>query len=137
MARPLKSINWEMVKRRIEAGNNALSISRALDIQTDTFYRRFKEEFGVSFQDYRVDSENVRNDYIPFSLYMKALSGNPTMLIRLGEEFLGQGREGFEKNNFQEEAIRLRQMVMELKHDNENKKKLIEDLVDANKSEAR
>jgi hypothetical protein len=92
MARPLKEINWDVVEKKMEAGCSAKEISANL-CDLDTFYRRFKEKYGMSFADYTDDFYSVGDGLIKFTQYMKAISGNIPMLQLLGKERLGQGKD--------------------------------------------
>lgn len=91
MARPKKEINWDVVEKRMEAGCSAKEIAGAHHVDLDTFYRRFKEEFGSSFGDYSASFADGGHGNIRYTQYMKALSGNSNMLELLGIEMLGQG----------------------------------------------
>ena len=93
MVRPLKEIKWEEVERRIEIGNTARQIAKALRVNIDTFYDRFKQEFGCSFSDYSVGAIEISAANILYTQYMKALGGNTKMLELLGKEICGQGKE--------------------------------------------
>lgn len=110
MARPLKVINWDLVEKRMEAGNSAKSIAQSHHIDLDTFYRRFKREFGYSFGDYADNFQECGKANIQFTQYMKALSGNTNMLTLLGREWLGQGI-------IQEETPR-NDEIMSVRHEN-------------------
>jgi hypothetical protein len=90
MVRPKKEINWEVVEKRMEAGNSAAVICKKFNIDTDTFYRRFKEEYGCSFGDYTAIYRQCGKEDIAYTQHMKALSGNVQMLIWLGKVDLGQ-----------------------------------------------
>lgn len=90
MARPKKEINWDIVEKRMEAGNSAIVICKKFNIDTDTFYRRFKEEYGCSFGDYTAIYRQCGKEDIAYTQHMKALSGNVQMLIWLGKVDLGQ-----------------------------------------------
>ncbi len=90
MARTPKEIDWNKVKTRIEAGNSAKSIAFAHDINIDTFYDRFKKEFGCNFSDYSDPAKETARDNIEYVQYQKALSGNDRMLIWLGKIKCGQ-----------------------------------------------
>lgn len=93
MARPPKEINWEQVLLRMQARNTAAQIAQVFNIDMDTFYDRFKKEFGCGFQDYsaREKAHGVSN--IAYMQYTKALKGSEKMLTLLGKEWLGQGVE--------------------------------------------
>ena len=72
MARPLKEINWDIVEKRMEAGNNAKTICQRFNIDTDTFYRRFKEKYGCSFGDYSAHFLQCGDDDIDYdTIYQK------------------------------------------------------------------
>ncbi len=92
MARTPKDIKWKEVERRIELGQSGIQISKALWIDSDTFYKRFKEEYGCSIQDYSAKYTQVKEANILFTQYIKALNGNTKMLELLGKEWLGQGK---------------------------------------------
>jgi len=87
MARPPKEINWEKVKQKMEAGCPASEIfsSREHKMTKDTFYTRFKKEFGCSFQDYYDELSQCGKGDIRWMLHAKCLNnkapGNLTGLI--------------------------------------------------------
>lgn len=97
MARPEKFIDWDKVRLRMEAGNSAKVIAAHHNIDTDTFYKRFKQEFGCSFGDYSALFYQCGNENLLYTQYVKALSGNVQLLIHLGKVRLGQ-KEDFESN---------------------------------------
>jgi len=114
MARPKKEINWELVEKRMEAGCTAREITAAVRVDLDTFYNRFKEQFGKGFGDYSDDFYSAGDANLKFTQYMKALSGNNNMLMLLGRERLGQGKEQ-EKVSPYEDIIALRHENMMLR----------------------
>lgn len=130
MARPKKEINWEIVEKRMEAGCNGVEIAATLRIQPDTFYIRFKQKYGKSFQDYHGDFYSAGDANLKFTQYMKALAGNNNMLMLLGKERLGQGKEQEIQKSPLEDIISLRHENMMLKAEIEKKKD-----GDGNKSE--
>jgi hypothetical protein len=94
MARPLKNINWDIVIKRMQAGNTAEQIYVELELNKDTFYNRFKQEFGVGFSDYSDGkAHEAGKGNILYVQYMKALNGNTRMLELLGREWCGQAQE--------------------------------------------
>lgn len=99
MGRPKKTINWRVVKERIEAGNSANSIASAHQIDRMTFYKRFQEEFGMTFTEYSCIGKENGKANIAHTQYIKALQGNCQMLTLLGQEWLGQGRGEIEKKS--------------------------------------
>jgi hypothetical protein len=132
MARPPKPINWDIVEKRIEAGNSAATISKAFSIDVSNFYDRFKKEFGCDFASFAHKAPETRDDNIAYTQYMKALSGNVTMLIRLGSVWLGQ-REPELLSTIPplQQEIDKDHMIMMLQHE------LAELKANADKSEAR
>lgn len=93
MARPLKEINWDVVDKLIEAGCNGLQIAAKFRIDDDTFYNRFKKEYGFSFQDYSGKIQECGKADIISMLHAKAINngapGNATLLMFLARCRLG------------------------------------------------
>ena len=110
-----KEINWEFVEKRMEAGCNGIEIAACLRIDSDTFYRRFRQQYGKRFADSTADFYSAGDANIKFTQYMKALSGNNNMLMLLGKERLGQGKEEEIKKSPFEDIIELRHENMMLK----------------------
>lgn len=113
MARPQKFIDWNIVEKKIEAGCSAKEIAGSM-CDINTFYDRFKEEYGESFSDYydRLYSQGDGN--IRFIQYMKAMAGNIPMMNLLGRERLGQGKDEVKNSPF-EDIIAMRHENMMLK----------------------
>ena len=94
MARPPKEINWDIVEIYIQAGcQSGAALARKFDIQSDTFYRKFRDHYGCSFQDYRAGSNEAGDEDIRRMLHTKALNnaapGNSTLLMFLARCRLG------------------------------------------------
>lgn len=122
MARPKKEINWELVEKRMEAGCSAREIAAAVRVDLDTFYNRFKEQFGKGFGDYSDDFYSAGDANIKYTQYMKALSGNNNMLMLLGRERLGQGKEQEKVSPYEDIlALRHENMILKAQLQNNNK----------------
>ena len=93
MARPPKTIDWDLVERSMQAGCSAEEIYGDLGISINTFYYNFKEYYGCSFCEYRGKIHSIGKGNIRRTQYEKALEGNTQMLLLLGEEWLGQRKE--------------------------------------------
>ncbi len=93
MARPQKEINWDIVEKYAQAGCSGVGIAGKFNIQSDTFYRRFKEQYGFSFQDYRDDAQETGKSDLMAMLHAKALNnkapGNSHLLMFLAKTKLG------------------------------------------------
>lgn len=94
MARPLKEINWDVVEKQIEAKCTAREIAALCRIEINTFYDRFKLEYGKSFADYADDLYCGGIGYQKYITHLRALSktGSVQLLIRYNEERLGWGK---------------------------------------------
>lgn len=126
MSRPLKEINWDIVEKRMESGCSAKEIAAAHRIEINTFYDRFKRQYGRGFADYADNYVESGRGNIRFTQYMKALSGNVNLLLMLGKEWLGQGKEEVKESPFQDninishENMILRAEIANLKGNNGN-----------------
>lgn len=90
MGRPPKTIDWNIVEKKMEAGCNGIEIAGSLHISDDTFYIRFKEEYGKSFQDCSGLFHNGGKANLKFRQYAKAMEGSSQMLVWLGKQWLNQ-----------------------------------------------
>jgi len=131
MARQPKPINWAIVDKRIEAGNSAATIARAFDIDVTNFYDRFLKEYGCSFTSYAnsfpPDQRKLtRNENIEYTQYMKALSGNVTMLIRLGTVWCGQKEHTEDKESPYQDQIEKDHLIMRQQYEIDELKKQLE-----------
>jgi len=81
------------VERQMQAGCTAKEIARSISVEINTFYDRFKEEYGKGFADFADSFHSGGKGNIRLAQYMKALQGNVPMLMLLGREWIGQGRE--------------------------------------------
>lgn len=119
MARPPKDINWETVRKKMEAGCTAKEIFSSHDtrMSPDTFYSRFKEEFGCSFSDYSDESNERGIGDLKLMAHAKAMQGNITTLI-----FLLKCRAGMREpelvHNIAANQTQIDQshLIMELQH---------------------
>src|ERR1700692_4110017 len=94
--RPLKDINWEVVEKLIECDCSGPEIAGKFRIKDDTFYRRFKEEYGCDFGGYRGIARESGIADIKEMLQAKAVNnsapGNATLLM-----FLARCRVGMKE----------------------------------------
>ncbi len=99
MGRQLIEINWAQVEKMIEAQCPVSEICEILEIDESTFYKRIKSEKKTNFQNYSRKFHSTGKRNVRLIQYNKALQGNVPMLIRWGEEYLGQGRAKLEEKN--------------------------------------
>lgn len=122
MARPLKEINWDVVEKLIESGCSGVEIAGKFRIKSDTFYERFKREYEVSFQDYRVESQEAGAADLKAMLHAKALNnnapGNSNLLIFLARTRLGMKEpEVVQTLAVNQNQIDQSHLIMQLKHE--------------------
>lgn len=121
MARPLKEINWEVVERLIESGCKAIEIAGKFRIKHQTFYERFKKEYGVGFQDYRTEVAEAGAAEIRAMIHAKALNnkapGNSNLLIFLARCRLGMREpEALRDEAINQTHIDQSHIIMQLEH---------------------
>lgn len=87
---PLKPIDWNIVEAKVIGGSNGVQIAGAIGIHPDTLYQRCELKFGMNWSAYFMQKRAKGEDALHQSQFKKALNGNPTMLIWLGKQRLGQ-----------------------------------------------
>lgn len=131
MARPQREINWDVVRKYMECGCSGMQIAAKLRLAKDTFYNRFKKEFGKCFQDYYEEGEGVGKLDIRVMLYAKALNskapGNADLLKFLARCELGMREpEMTQSLATNQQQIDQSHLIMQLQYE-------IEQLKNANK----
>ncbi len=82
MARPRKEVDAEMLYRLASVGLTTAEIAAVLEVSPDTLERRYAEDMAEGKEKCRASLRRKQ-----FEL---AMSGNPTMLVWLGKNMLGQ-----------------------------------------------
>ena len=118
MARPFKEINWDLVEKMIEAGSPAKEIWPHFGLCADTFYDRFKIEYGCNYADYSAKVSCRGEGNLRLMLHSKAMQGNLSALTLFGKTRLGLR----EPDNIQlvaatQPQIDQSQRIMELEHE--------------------
>jgi len=93
MARKPKEISWEEVEYRMQAGNSGLQIAASMHMDENTFYNRFEDHYGYTYRNYSGIGYSVGNANLQLTQFHKALKGDTKLLIMLGIERLGQGKD--------------------------------------------
>ena len=90
MARPLKDIDWTTVEKLCGIQCTGEEIASIIEVDYDTLQRAIKREFNLSFADYFKKHSAKGKMSLRRKQYEVASSGNTTMLIWLGKQYLGQ-----------------------------------------------
>lgn len=89
--RPKKEIDFDMVDNLLGIMCTGEEVADILGVDYDTLNARIKEQFKVSFSDYIREKQSKGKASLRRRQYLTAVEeGNPTMLIWLGKQYLGQ-----------------------------------------------
>ena len=88
--RPLIHIDWKQVDSMCAIQCTGEEIAGVLDIDYDTLASACKREKSCSFSDYIQQKKSGGRMSLRRKQYSTAMSGNPTMLVWLGKNWLGQ-----------------------------------------------
>lgn len=88
-----KPFNWERIEERMSAGCTATEIAGIEGVCLHTFLARFQKVKGVHFSQAIKEKIEGRNGSLRWKQFQKAMQGNVQLLIKLGEVYLGQGKE--------------------------------------------
>jgi hypothetical protein len=96
--RPYKPIDWKLVDKYLKAGCNGIQIAAKFNMHCDTFYQRVEIEKKVGFTEYSSSKKSDGEADLLLQQFEDALGiaenkGNTQLLLRLGEERLGQGKK--------------------------------------------
>lgn len=90
MGRPQIPINWEELDKLCNIQCTALEICAWFSISLDALERRIKKEKGMTFADYYASKKGVGKISLRRFQWQAAQNLNPTALIWLGKQYLGQ-----------------------------------------------
>ena len=90
MSRPKKMVDWEQFDKLCSMQCPIREIASWFDMTTDTLEARIREEHNCSFSDIFEQKRGKGKISIRRKQYDVAMSGNVTMLIWLGKQYLGQ-----------------------------------------------
>ncbi len=90
MSRPEKKIDWKRVDELLMAGCMGTEIAAHFDMHPNTFYNHVSEKFKISFSEYSAQKRQCGDICLREAQYLKALSGDNTMLVWLGKNRLKQ-----------------------------------------------
>jgi hypothetical protein len=90
LGRPRKEIDWEQFDKLCSLQCTLVEIAGWFDCSEDTIERRVEEEYRVTFAEHYKKRSAKGKMSIRRKQFDVAMSGNVTMLIWLGKQFLGQ-----------------------------------------------
>lgn len=88
--RPEKPLNWVKLDSLIAMQCRLEEIATAMDISVNQLEERVQKKFGIKFLEYFNIKRQNGFTSLRTRQYQLAMSGNPTMLIWLGKNWLGQ-----------------------------------------------
>lgn len=95
MARPIKKLNQDEMEKLCQIQCTQLEIADWFGVSIDTVTARCKDWGYKSFPDFYKRNSADGKVSIRRGQFKAALKGNPTMLIWLGKQYLGQ-KDGFD-----------------------------------------
>jgi hypothetical protein len=90
MARPRKEIDWAAVDKLCALQATCEEIAQFIGVSSDTLDRACKREYRIGYAEYFDQKRGAGKISLRRSQWQAAQSGNPTMLIWLGKQYLGQ-----------------------------------------------
>ena len=90
MGRPKIEINWEEFDKLCALQCTLLEFAAYFNCSDDTIERRVKEKHSVTFAEYYDQKRGSGKISLRRKQFQTAMSGNPTMLVWLGKQWLGQ-----------------------------------------------
>ena len=90
MARPEKEFDWSKLDAILQYGACLSDCADIMGVSEDTVLRRIKKEFDSDFATYRIKKMSKMRIGLSRKQIEVAMSGNVTMLIWLGKQYLGQ-----------------------------------------------
>ena len=118
--RPKIEVNFAEVDKLCQIQCTGEEIASFFGISYDTLERRCKEQFKVSLAEYIKEKSAKGKSSLRRLQWKAAMSGNVTMLIWLGKQYLGQSDKTnyIDESNYNNNKEALRdKLVKELKSD--------------------
>lgn len=90
MGRPKTDIDWKFVDEHLQAQCDGVGIAGLLGIHPNTFYNAVKEKFNCDFSEYSAIKKGEGKELLRKKQMETALSGDKTLLVWLGKQYLDQ-----------------------------------------------
>lgn len=88
--KPYSKIDWDKVDNMCAIQCTGEEIAGVLDIDYDTLQRACKREKGMGFAEHFKQKSGAGKMSLRRKQYSVAMDGNPTMLVWLGKNWVGQ-----------------------------------------------
>lgn len=90
MARPRADIDWKKVDKYLQAHCDGAGIAGLLGIDPETLYRACQRDHKIGFSEYAAQKKGEGKELLKAKQFETAMSGNVSMQIWLGKQYLGQ-----------------------------------------------
>lgn len=104
MSRPKANIDWKKVDNLLKAQCDGVGIAGILGIHPNTLYLAVESEFKISFSEYSAQKKSEGKELLRAKQFESAMSGDKTMLVWLGKQYLEQRDKSDNNNNNTETA---------------------------------
>ena len=98
MPRPKANIDWHKVDNLLKAQCDGVGIAGILGIHPNTLYLAVEEEFKISFSEYSAQKRSEGKELLRAKQFDAAMSGDKTMLVWLGKQYLGKKEKSENEN---------------------------------------
>ena len=109
-------IDWQMVGEYLNAQCSGVEIAEMIGIHENTLYNRCKDDLGLEFVAFSQQKKSEGRQSLKKRQYALAMSGDKTMLVWLGKQYLGQKDRTEVQNNI---SIEPTVTQVEIIHSNE------------------
>jgi predicted metal-binding transcription factor (methanogenesis marker protein 9) len=117
--RPKSDIDWKRVDELLEADCSGAGIAAILGIAPCTLYDRCLKDKGISFSEYSQQKNSKGESLLKEVQYLKAMSGDNTLLVWLGKVRLKQ-KEYQDEIIKQEVESKFEQLMKQMEKDKAN-----------------
>ncbi len=90
MGRKKISIDWELVDNMLSYHCTGTEVAAIIGMHPNTLYRVCEEVHNISFSDYSTQKKANGKQLLRQKQFDVAMSGDKTMLVWLGKQYLGQ-----------------------------------------------
>ena len=88
--RPEAIIDWNKVKKYLQAQCDSVGIAGLLGISVDTLYNRCKTDNNMDYSAFAAEKKSEGKELLRGKQFSVAMEGDKTMLVWLGKQYLQQ-----------------------------------------------